>query len=933
MHHPSKAQSLRCVPGGCVYSRDYVPRVFENLDYVFGSRTFSLLQTKSGGKTFSRSDSHREAVRAKRASWLQTRYGLSRRQSDILVSRSPSDILRIEETIHGIVDSLLLFDLNLFIEKDGRKRLTNIIRKTLTIGTYNVGQVVKYWKSFNDYLYNRLAGFNPPLALPSRENYFVVSLLSWPKIQRILSQEVDKSLLESFAHLSSSRQLPAGDKRAEQKALSTFLQNIENPYFYEVETLNLTRALSERLGEKCVSLSDKHITKPHISLSCAGSYYQSVKDGGRGKEIRDALTTRLTHRPLEDESIDTPFGLLCCPKGEERWRYWCRGQPYSHYPDTPFGSPIKEEVFAEQNLYYQGFDEVIGNQILVVAYLDYVDWSKTGLGIPCRTLTVPEPGFKARIVTTGPYWLNVLQQGLSHVMKDVLSAHPSVKSSLMKTDQAWQSLYLMSNKEYPKEFLVLSSDLKEATDHIPKVIALQIFMGFIRGSGIRSNLIEVCRHLLEMERTFISPIGVSERQFRGVMMGEPLTKVILTILNLVVEEYAMRTYLRVNFGTSFYESPKWRTYHIGGDDHLAVGPREYLEQITFCHSLLGSKISVGKHGISRIAVKYTEKVLDIRNIYKPFDVRKINDSTESYESSPFVDSIKVRLLSPTSKSTEVSSDRNIAIGKGLSLGRTLKWLNRDHFPTKWVRMVRNRFFERMGSLLPDRSSGVFWQLMLPTQWGGLDLYLPDEVEDIYSKLPQLTLSIMEDYLGNEPEAVRDIGLLRKFLTNYSYRGFKLNESEVAAMTSHLEMIIQNLPSKYWWEIKQEFDPEGKLSAKELSGIAYTEGWHMEEDILDELLRPILFKEILLGKERPSPYNTERLKRRYARLWDLLYKGPSGISFADFQKALKTRPQGKFYKVGYPEEIHFVSDRGYIYKSVLDDALHGMPILSIGFPYS
>jgi len=480
---------------------------------------------------------------------------------------------------------------------------------------------------------------------------------------------------------------------------------------------------------------------------------------------------------------------------------------------------------------------------------------------------------------------------------------------------------------------MLSSDLKEATDHIPKSIALQMLSGFLEGSGIQSNLKDTCLDLLRMDRTFISAKGLSEHQTRGVMMGEPLTKALLTILNLVVEEYAMRIHLGVNFGTSFYESPKWRTYHIGGDDHIAVGPREYLERITLCHTLLGSKISQGKHGISRIAVKYCEKIIEVRNIYKPFDVRRINDSTDAYRACPFVDSIKVRLLSPTSKSFDVSSDRNVAIGKGMSLGRTLKWLNRDHFPTKWVKMVRDRFFERMGSLLPDRSSGVYWQLMLPTQWGGLDLYFPDEVDEIYRKLPQLTLSIMEDYFRHLPLADEEVKHLRKFLTNYSYRGFRLNESEVAAMTSHIEYIIKDLLTMLWWEFKKPFDPSGVKSVKGLSDIAYREGWHAEADILDELLRPILFKEILLGKERPAPYNTMRLKNRYSKLWDLFFRGPSGLTLEEFRQVFKMRPQGAFYKTGYPEEIWFMSDRGYIYKSVLDDALHGMPVLSTGYPYS
>jgi len=396
-------------------------------------------------------------------------------------------------------------------------------------------------------------------------------------------------------------------------------------------------------------------------------------------------------------------------------------------------------------------------------------------------------------VTTGPYWLNVLQQGLAHQLKDILKGHPSVRSSLQKTDQAWQSLYLFSQQGYPEDYSCLSSDLKEATDHIPKVVALQLLSGFLQGTGLRTNLGEIALDLLRMDRTFIGPGFVSENQTRGVMMGEPLTKCILSIMNLVIEELAYRKHHGINVVVSFYKNDPLRTYHVGGDDHLAIGPKQYLDYITCYHERFGNQISYGKHGISRIAVKYCEKVLDIRNIYKPWCLRTINDTTEAYETSPFVDSIKVRLLSPTTKSIDVVSDRNTGIGKGISLGRTLKWLNRDHFPTKWVKMVRDRFFERMGSLLPDRSSGVYWQLMLPSYWGGLNLYTDDEVEQLYKKLPSLTLSIMEGYATGEDSSTSGVRELRKFLTNYSYRGFRLNETEVDAMTSHIECVIKLAP--------------------------------------------------------------------------------------------------------------------------------------------
>jgi hypothetical protein len=411
-------------------------------------------------------------------------------------------------------------------------------------------------------------------------------------------------------------------------------------------------------------------------------------------------------------------------------------------------------------------------------------------------------------------------------------------------------------------------------------------------------------------------------------MGEPITKVILTLLNLFVEEFAMRKYLNVKPEVSYYDSPAWRSYHIGGDDHLAGGPVKYLNWITYAHLRSGSEISMGKHGVSSRVVKYTEKTIEVAPLLSGFTVSMVN-KPETYENAPFVDSIKVRLLSPLSKSFEVSSERNIAIGKGLSLGRTLKWMNPNHFSKKWVRMVRDRFFQRMGSLLPDRSSGCYWQLLLPTVWGGLDLYIPSDIEEMYERVPELTKSTMKSVMNDEPYGFDTLKLLRKLTTNYSYRGFVLDENEVSAMKSHIEDVIEpHFPRKTWKEIKAEFDPEGIESAKSVSDLAWKEGWKLREDIEDELMRPILFKELLLGNERSSPFNTEPIKRRYAKLWDLRYRGVSDLTLEGFKESISHRPVNFFFKVGYPEEIHFESDRGYIYTSALDDALHGMPILRI-----
>ncbi|UHM27569.1 MAG: RNA-dependent RNA polymerase [Sanya narnavirus 11] len=917
----------------------YLPVVHPNGDYVLRSRCFSVLDLKGRGVNSTRRDDVKAVLKEKRRRWLQTHVGLSRKSSVVLLERPASLIRRIEDAIHAIVDSMLLFCPEMFIlNTPGRKTMLYLVRHILQIGPYDIGTIMMYWKEFTTFLYNRMAGFKPVLPEPTRKNFFWIGLRSHPDVVRMRNGEVDKVLCEKFAHLTSTRHLVSGDAKASERSLERFFQTIEEPFQRDNSFMNTIYEISKRLGEKCRLLPGFRGGLPHVSLNSAGSYFSTVKDGGRGREIREALTEVLTVIPEEDEDTPTPFGTLHCPKGKERWRYWARDVPYTWYEDTRFGDVITEEYFGridgvEQNLYYQGFDEAIGKQIVIVSYLKYEEWMRTGMGIPCRVLTVPEPGYKARIVTTGPFWLNVLQQSASHELKTILSRHPSARSSMMKTDQAWQALYLLTGKRFPEGSACLSSDLSEATDHIPKEVGYLLLKGFSEGAAYKAPSLNLGLRMLQCNREFVAPGHVSLTQTRGIMMGEPLTKVILTVLNLFVEEFAMRSFLHVSPRASFYESPPWRSYHVGGDDHLAVGPVEYLDCITRAHLMCGSKISAGKHGISDRVVKYCEKVLEVRKILAGFDVKNINRDTSGYLASPFVDSIKVRLLSPLSKALEVSSERNVAIGKGLSLGRTLKWMNPDHFQRKWIRMVRDRFFQRMGSLLPDRSSKIYWQLMLPIQWGGLDLYIPDEVEQIYNNLPTLTKGIMEDvHLGLE-SGYQNVKLLRKLLSNHSYRGYSLNETEVGLMRSHLEDVIEpNFPRATWKELQAEFNPEGKLSAKETVSLAEAEGWKGDQDIIDELMRPVLFKEILLGSEKRSVYNTEPLKKRYAKLWDTVFKGQDSLSLETFKNLVGQRPPAFFYKVGYPEEIHFVSDRGLTYKSALDDALHGMPVLHLKHPY-
>jgi hypothetical protein len=215
--------------------------------------------------------------------------------------------------------------------------------------------------------------------------------------------------------------------------------------------------------------------------------------------------------------------------------------------------------------------------------------------------------------------------------------------------------------------------------------------------------------------------------------------------------------------------------------------------------------------------------------------------------------------------------------------------------------------------------------------------MEDELLDLYNKLPSLTKSVMWQVTQakGDPRPACYKRLLQ-FLKNSSYHGFVLCESEVQLMRSHIECVVKRLETAELNELYIRYhDGTAAESKKSVHVKIFHDGWRTEDEVLDTLLRPIMFKEILLGIIKPSPYNTVRLKRRYATLWDIDYNGeaPTEFDFALFKKWLPIRPEPLYYKVGYPEDMHFISDRGYVFKSALDDALHGMPVLNTGYPYS
>lgn len=910
----------------------YIPTIFPNGDYILPPRNSSILK----GCTRFRKRSLTTNGRKKLFRRLQS-IGIQGNSASILSSRSVSEIKRIESTVEGIIDSLLLFDLNIFIEDI--KLIKYLIRSIFKVGTYGTGSISKYWKELTLFIFHSVSEMKTIKKPEITRGNFFFCITKLPKVTEMLAGKYDKKDLESLAHLMSTRHLPAGDKSALNKALESFKAVTTSKFEVLQSDLTWAYKAARKIGRQTRKTGNRSQDRAHISMSCAGSYYKTILEGGRAAEILDAITPLLTYVPLEDELIATPLGDLKCPKGIPRWRSWCRRSPIE-VPEGVQFRDIKPDTLIGYQVYYYGLDEAIGLQIVYCAYLSYKDWIDThedifsSGGIPSRVLSVPEPGYKTRIVTTPPWWCNILQQAPSHIMRGFLSTHPSAESGMMRTDQAWQYLYLISKASIPEGWYCLSSDLKEATDAIPKSVSMALLQGYKDGLGITSPLVDIAISLATSNRLFMPPQDIPYLGIRGIPMGEPMAKVVLTLLNLSVEEISIHKYLGMDITRPI--AVPWRAYAVGGDDHIAVGPKKYLLGITQTHLSLGSVISETKHGMSKKLVTYCEKLLEVKNFHSfSGNPVEINYSTENYLKSPFVDSIKVRLLSPVTKSIDITNEKNTAIGKGKSLGRTLRWLNHDQFDSKWINMVRDRFFQRMGTFMPDRSSGTYWHLLLPEFLGGLGLYLEQDLLSLCHRLPSPTKSMIKEIARGEYLEDK-LKLFKSFTSNSSYRGFKLleREAEIAEQMVN-DTLIPHLTAYSWKEAKDLIPGSGALSAKTISERLKAKQIYLREDLKDIVLRPFLFKEILSKEAIPDFYDTVPFKKRYAKLWDLTYNGECVITPEEIMAIFSYREHSLYYDAAAYSEPYLIDDvTGEIeyltIPSVLQEVMEGMPTLAISY---
>jgi len=298
----------------------------------------------------------------------------------------------------------------------------------------------------------------------------------------------------------------------------------------------------------------------------------------------------------------------------------------------------------------------------------------------------------------------------------------------------------------------------------------------------------------------------------------------------------------------------WRCFHLGGDDHVAMGPVSYLDSITAAFRDLGAMLSPAKHGYSHSFIQYCERIVDIRRTNRP----------------RVVDTMKIRLLE-TGASTGITRDqRNVAIGKAAQFRKYIEWAQPLDGWSPWKKFqLQCLWISRMGKFLPKIGTPEFFGIFLPPELGGFGLGLDYQVRTcIQYVVPAQREAALYVLTNTDNFDINSqiISRMRKMVTNPTARGV----AKVAQLEEEIKTSVNMMPKFYnarsWRELREDPNlqfmkkgPDGKevpeTDNRRIAKLLAQRGIVPAAEYAKRYSRGSLFTEMLMHPESIKPFNT------------------------------------------------------------------------------
>jgi len=876
---------------------------------------------------------------------------------------------RITNFVEAVNDNLLTSTpdrIRSFMELAAYKK---VLRWAYCLSVHNTDKATKEWKKFSALLkwkalQSCTGAPESPVDFPGfgHERSYLHELPPlWrelcPWLEGVWTRGVvSKSEATRLQHLCTSRNMPAGGKKTRETSLRKHAETLHSSPEPDETRRKILRRLSVLIGRQVRGLLPKDFKSlGHLSLTSSASIDSSVKDGGRAAEVSVKYRTWATFRPDHDFEAKTWFGApYRLIAGRPRWQTMCRETPVSR-PDDEFGESAETMVLDFENFKYEdplyGLDSATGLQLLQWSIEESIrngllDGTPYDNGVPLRkgnvapsirASAIGEPGAKSRVVTVGEDCLTILLQPFSHHLLGKMKMHPSATSGLTRGWQLYEWCKRLRSAGACKgeTTYFLSSDLTTATDFCRHDFSLSMIEGFMEGLGESSPYLSACAELLCSPRRYESDIEgfFDSDTSRGILMGDPGAKLVLTLHNLCAESEA---YIRYSLAmldsddATFYErlrvskggpARKWRHFACSGDDHIGQGPKEYLARITRNHDLNGMSVSWPQNFLSSRGAFYCEEMLltvgledsEIYGVDVPLHKRE-------YLRQPHIDAMKTRLLSPCAKEHEGKDEPNPAIGKARQMQGMLAWLGGGWEIT--VPVMSARFEARMEAFLPD-DLGIRY---LPVKLGGIGSPAfhrsYDELARIFDTLSKDHRQAIQDVLDSKaPVLVRNV--LANFATNARARGVSSNQvqDQIKEVLSNAQLTM-GIDDAGLQLLTQTGDTDWEnLRFSDKKELARRAGFITIDDAIDIIDRPYLFRNMLVpevsrrhGEEpyKDRAYEVLPWKIRERRLGENLataygeYRAETR-EFTSTREKLAKWAVGEIKLLDLPEQIYFVPE--------------------------
>jgi len=874
-----------------------------------------------------------------------------------IAHKGMSSLKRVSNCVEAIKDCLITStpeNIRCFQEYPEYHKL---IHWAYSKGAHSTDRVTKEWKRFASLIkWAALESETPAPELPQDLPGFGSTwsetrslpplwrrLVPWlqPIMVRGLTSKVEATKL---CHFVTSRNFPAGGKKTRLESLIKHSEVLHSRAPVSRTRQEILARLSYLIGRQTKKFCDEagYTSLGHTSMTGNASLDSSTDKGGRAAEVGTKFRHWLSFIPDQDTLEVTWFGRsYWLETGRPRWQTMCRDSLRHELHHTAGESDDRvdldfENFKLEDPLY--GLDECTGYQLLQWSieeglnqgilegppyFRENDNLRLSGRRASIRPSAIGEPGAKSRVVTVGEDWLTMLLQPWSHHVIGGLRNHPSAKAGLTRGWQLYEWVKRQGNSCAPPvgDRCYLSSDLTSATDYCVHEYSLAMLEGLHRGLERGGDpYFRLCAELLCSGRTYEGDAvkeNFDQITTRGILMGDPGAKIVLTMHNLCAEAEAYFRYTGSMIGASDkkflyylksregFPPNRWRLFSCSGDDHFGQGPRTYLSRITRNHELNGMSVSWPQNFLSSRGGFYCEEMLltvglDDGHIWG----RKVPLRDVPYQEQPHIDAMKVRLFSPCAKEHEGKDEPNPAIGKARQMHGMLAWLGGGF--ESWTPLFSKRWEQRMEAYLPRALAFRY----LPVSLGGIEAPAyhrsKTDIRQHLRQLPEVHLFAIKSVLDGTagPMVTRS---LASFATNARARGISSDaiEDEIRG-TLHMADLVGGVDDLGLFKraldqgllFDSELDPVlvwRNLRYKDKAAIAKRMRLVDIHEAIDLIGRPYLFRDMIfpevsqrhgINPYRSSQYDNIPWLARQSKFYENLLWNmeTSNIGITELEKA-------------------------------------------------